>query len=222
MSDKGKNHSKKWLISRLKTSGSKRRYVINEDYSDRRNSKANKDWENLPSYESMGKSFLFFNNKINYGLLIRFLRGQVGCDWHEVSKEIEQRIPTDLLAYKDCVKWFVADLIENRPDGLWDKREQKYLKLEPNEAFDWNLSVSKEFYVDPETNSLIRIKDFPSNRKTNGMNKEQLRVFREKEQQNKLAVKRNKKNGKSDTLDKAAEALKKTSTILNDQHTNII
>lgn len=208
MSNKRKNHNKKWLITRLKTSGSKRRYVIDGDYSDTRNSKKNKDWDNLPSHEGMGKSFKFFNNKINYGLLVRFLRGKAGCDWDEVSQEIGERIPTDLLEYKDCVKWFVADLIENREDGLWDKREQKYLRLDPNEPFDWNLYISKEFYVDPETNSLVRIKDFPSNRKTKGMDSEQLRKFRENEKRSKLEEKRIKKIEQLDTIKEVEEILK--------------
>lgn len=196
MSNKEKPHNKKWLISRLKTSGSRRRYVIDGDYSDTRNSKKNKDWDNLPSYEGMGKSFKFFNSKINYGILVRFLRGKVGSDWDEVSEEIEERIPTDLLEYKDCVKWFVADLVEKREGGLWDKREQKYLIIEPNEPFYWNPYVSKEFYVDPETNTLIRVKDLPSSRKTKGMNNEQLRVFREKEKNDKLEEKRTRKTEK--------------------------
>lgn len=207
MSTKGKSHHKKWLISRLKTSGSKRRYVIDGDYSDARNSKKNKDWDNLPSHEGMGKSFKFFNNKINYGLLVRFLRGNVGSDWNEVSKEIQERIPTDLLEYKDCVTWFVSDLIENREDGLWDKREQKYLRLDPNDSFDWNRYTSKEFYVDPETNSLLRIKDVPSNRKTKGMDTDQLREFRENEKRIKLEEKKNKELERTAINEKVEEIL---------------
>lgn len=210
MSNKGKNHNKKWLISRLKTSGSKRRYVIDGDYSDTRNSKKNKDWDNLPSHEGMGKSFKFFNGKIHYGLLVRFLRGKVGGDWNEISKEIEERIPKNLLEYKDCAKWFVSDLIEKREDGLWDKREQKYVRLDPNDPFDWNLYVWREFYVDPETNILIRIQDFPSNRKTKGMNSEALRAFREKEKNDKLEEKRRIKSEKENIKKNANELLKKT------------
>ena len=178
MSNKGKNHSKKWLITRLKTSGSKRRYVIDGDYADTRNSKKNNDWENLPSYEGMGKSFKFFNSKINYGLLVRFLRGKTGSDWNLVYDEIMERIPTDLIEYKDCVRWFVADLVEKK-DGLWDKREQKYLRLTPNEPHDWNDYATKEFYVDPDSSILMRIKDFPSSRKTKGMSTEELREYRD-------------------------------------------
>lgn len=210
MSNKGKSHNKKWLISRLKTSGSKRKHVVDGDYADTRNSKKNQSWEDLPSHEGMGKSFKFFNSKVNYGLLVRFLRGKAGSDWNEVSQEIEDRIPTDLSEYKECVHWFVSDLIEKHEDGLWDKREQKYLKLDPNEPFDWNLNTCKEFYVDPETNQLVRIKDFPSNRKTKGMDSDQLREFRENEQRVKLEEKKAKKLEQIEANIKAEEMLSNT------------
>jgi len=196
MSNKGKNHSKKWLISRLKTSGSKKRYVssIDGDYADTRNSRKNKDWENLPSYEAIGTNQKYFNNRrahgllrINYGPLVRFLRGRVGDDWHELSREIEARIPTNLLEYKDCVKRFVADLVEKREDGLWGKREQMYLIY----FIDGNPFALKEFYVDPETNTLVRLEDAPSQRKTKGMSTDELRQFRENEKRLKLKTKRN-------------------------------
>lgn len=193
MSNKEKRHNKRWLISRLKTSGSKRRYVNDGDYSDTRNSKKNKNWDALPAFEGMGQSFKFFNSKINYGLLIRFLRGQNGSNWNDVQKEISERIPTNLSEYKDCVKWFVADLIEEREGGIWDKREQKYLLLNPDEPYDWNTHVYKEFYVDPDSNVLVKIADFPSNRKTKGMDTEELRKFRETERKTKLTEKQFKK-----------------------------
>jgi len=196
MGNKSKNYNKKWLIVRLKTSGSKRRHVIDGDYADTRNSKRNREWENLPTYEGMGKSFKFFNSKINYGLLIRFLRGKVGNDWDDIYDEILQRIPTDLLDYKDCVQWFVADLVERRDEGLWDKREQKYLRLAEDDVYDWNLYVTKEFYVDPDSNQLIRLEDFPSKRKTKGMSSDELRAFRENERQLKLKEKLSRKSDK--------------------------
>jgi hypothetical protein len=47
MSNKNINYTKKWLISRLKTSGSKKRYIPSVDYADTRNSRSSKDWETL-------------------------------------------------------------------------------------------------------------------------------------------------------------------------------
>jgi hypothetical protein len=208
MSNKGKRHNKRWLISRLKTSGSKRRYVNDGDYSDTRNSKKNKNWDELPNFKGMGQSFKFFNSKINYGLLIRFLRGKNGSDWNDVQKEVSERIPSNLSEYKDCLKWFVSDLIEKREDGLWDKREQKYLLLNPNEPYDWNIHVSKEFYVNPDSNVLVKIADFPSKRKTKGMSTEELRKFRETEKKAKLAEKQFKKLEQKKVKQEIEEILK--------------
>jgi hypothetical protein len=208
MSNKGNKHNKRWLISRLKTSGSKKRYVNDGDYSDTRNSKKNKNWDELPHFEGMGQSFKFFNSKINYGLLIRFLRGKNGSNWNDVEKEVSERIPSNLSEYKDCLKWFVADLIEKREDGIWDKREQKYLLLNPNETYDWNIHVSKEFYVDPDSNVLVKIVDFPSKRKTKGMSTEELREFRESERRSKLAEKQFKKLEQKKVEQKVEEILK--------------
>ena len=129
MSNKGKQHSKKWLISRLKTSGSKKRYVDSDDFADERNSKYRKNWDHLPQKEGMGKSFKFFNSKINYGLLVRFLRGNVGGYWPDIYDEIMDRIPTNLSEYKDCVDWFVAQQVEQKEDGLWDKQSQKWVSV---------------------------------------------------------------------------------------------
>ena len=174
MSNKNKNHTKKWLISRLKTSGSKRRYIENKDYADSRNSKSNSDWQNLPINEGMGKSYQFFNSKINYGLLVRFLRTQVGNDWKLIQAEISLRIPTDLQEYQDCVKWFVADLVEKREGEIWDKGARKFLKISSTKNTDRTLHSHKEFYVEPETNILIKVNDFPSRKQTKGLNSENL------------------------------------------------
>ncbi|MBO3697815.1 hypothetical protein [Roseivirga sp. E12] len=193
MSNKSRDHNKKWLISRLKTSGSKRKYVESGDYADTRNSKKQHSSEDLPKYEGMGRRRHFFNNKVNYGLLIRFLRGRIGDDWDGVYEEIMDRIPTNLAEYKDCVQWFVADLVEEEEDGLWDKREQKYLKLDPEEVADFNYYTFKEFYVHPSTNKLSKIADSPACKRIKGMSKDELRTFRELQQKQRLAKRQSKK-----------------------------
>lgn len=154
MSTKGKNHNKRWLISKLKTSGSKREYVVSGDYSDTRNSKQVQSLEFLPTHEGMGKTMQFSNGKINYGLLVRFLRGNVGRDWKTVYEEIMLRIPTGLSEYKECVYMFVADLVETQNGELWDKREQLYLRS-PKDPYS-PLHIAKEFYVDPVQGMLMK------------------------------------------------------------------
>lgn len=194
MSNKSRDHNKKWLITKLKTSGSKKKYVEDGDYANSRNSKKERNLDNLPKYEGMGKSRQFFNGKVNYGLLIRFLRGRIGDDWNQVHQEIMDRIPTNLLEYKECVEWFVADLIEEEEDGLWDKREQKYLKLDPDEAADFDYYTFKEFYVDPSTNKLSKIADAPACKRIKGMSTDELRTFRELQQKHRLAKRQSKKD----------------------------
>jgi len=85
-----REHKKRWLISMMKTSGSKRQRVINGRYADERHVQGNFDFENLPQHESIKSTQKFYNGKINYGLLVRFLRGQVGNDWNEVYSEITE------------------------------------------------------------------------------------------------------------------------------------
>jgi len=51
MSNNSRDHNKKWLITRLKTSGSKKKHVESGDYADTRNAKKQKHVEDLPKYE---------------------------------------------------------------------------------------------------------------------------------------------------------------------------
>jgi len=146
--------NKRWLISRMKTSGSKRAYVTDGDYADDRHKKKAAP-EFLPTHESFKSSSKFYNGKIRYGLLVRFLRGNIGKDWNDVHHEILSRIPTKLLDHKDMIFWFVADKIEFIDGMLWDKNEQKFLLL-ANESFSFDKKY-KEFYVHPVTNKLMHM-----------------------------------------------------------------
>ncbi len=204
MSNNSRDHNKKWLITRLKTSGSKKKHVESGDYADTRNAKKQKHVEDLPKYEDMGQARKFFNSRVNYGLLIRFLRGRIGDDWNEVHEEIMERIPSNLSEYRMCVEWFVADLVEEEENELFDKRDQRYLKLDPDERADPDYYTFKEFYVDPETNKLSKIADAPSNKHVKGLTKDELREFRECQQQYRLEARKAKN---SDTIT-VSEAIK--------------
>ncbi len=190
MSNKNKKHTKRWLITRLKTSGSKSAWSYSPDYSGDRHSKQNRDWDNSAFYSRMGKSSHYYSGKINYSILVRFLRGQVGNNWDNVHDEYLSRIPTNLHEYEECIHWFVADKVEVHGDLLWDRRSQYYVRTKAAHTALYPNYTNKEFYVDPETNILIRIPDFPSNRKTKGMTREQLRKFREKQKRGKLKAKK--------------------------------
>lgn len=153
---------KRWLISRMKTSGSKRRYVLNGRYADDRHIQKTKDFEDLPSHESIKSTQRFYNGKINYGLLVRFLRGRVGDNWSEIHQEILARIPSKLMEHKEMVYWYVADQVDLVDGRIWNRRSQRYV---------WNGEITQpvhftqikktpqliEFWVHPETNRLHRI-----------------------------------------------------------------
>ena len=69
----------------------------------------------------------------------------------------------------------------------------EYDPLIPEPTYDCNTFIYKEFYVDPDSNILVRNVDLPSKRKTKGMSKAELRKFREAEKKSKLAEKQLKK-----------------------------
>ncbi|SKA09332.1 hypothetical protein [Sediminibacterium ginsengisoli] len=154
--------NKRWLLSMMKTSGSKRDRLQNGRYADERHLQKNIDPENLPSHESIKSTSKFYNGKINYGLLVRFLRGQTGNDWNEVYSEIISRIPTKLLDYKDMVFNFVADKVEMIDGRPWNKKTQQFIRTdEPYKTVHFTerklQPEETEFYVDPNTNKLVQI-----------------------------------------------------------------
>src|SRR5215831_11395497 len=122
-----REHRKRWLISMMKTSGSKRRNILNGRYADDRHKKQSLSLEDLPHHESIKSTRKFYNGKINYGLLVRFLRNKVGEDWDEVYAEILGRIPTKLLDYREMIFWFVADKVEMIEGKPWNKKTQKFI-----------------------------------------------------------------------------------------------
>jgi hypothetical protein len=147
----------------LKTSGSKRERVRNGRYADERHLQKNVDLGELPAHESIKTTQTFYKGKINYGLLVRFLRGQVGNDWDDVYSEIISRIPTKLLGYKEIIFLFVADKVEFVDGRPWNKKAQQFIWTGETTAKNvhWTAIKSQpqfiEFYVHPDTNKLIRI-----------------------------------------------------------------
>lgn len=150
-----KQHQKRWLISRMKTSGSKRRYLYaHGTYADERHQKQRIALDELPTKASFHRTPEFYNGKINYSLLARFIRGQVGRNWTEVHSEILARIPTQLLRYKDMIHWYVADQVELSEGAIWNKRSQRFIGTQPiRQHF---AEESTEFYVHPQTKILTR------------------------------------------------------------------
>lgn len=186
-----KEHNKRWLISRMKTSGSKRRYLVNGRFSDERNTKKYQDFENLPNHENIRTTWKLYNGKLNYGLLVRFLRGQVGKSWDDVYSEVVSRIPTKLLDHKEIVFWFVADKIEIIDNKPFNKKTNKFIWTPDQGDYQLGFDTS-EFYVDPLTNKLFKVEDRATKRKTKGLDESSLREFKELEKSQKLNDKKSK------------------------------
>jgi len=157
-----REHNKRWLLSVMKTSGSKRRNVLNGRYADERHFKNKVYLDDLPQHESIKSTKKFYNGKINYGLLVRFLRKQIGNDWDNIYSEIIGRIPTKLLDYREMIFWFVADKVEFVDGKPWNKKTQQFIwtgeTLEPI-YFKNKKAIPQfiEFYVHPYTNELVHI-----------------------------------------------------------------
>lgn len=186
-----KKDNKRWLLSMMKTSGSKRRYLNNGSFSDERNTKKNQDIENLPHHESIGTTWKFSGAKINYGLLVRFLRGQVGNNWDEVYSEIVGRIPTKLLDNKEIIFRFVADKIEFIDGNPYNLKTNKFIWTSEQGEFNYDFDNS-DFYVCPITNKLLRVEDIPSKSVTKNLEKIELRKYRENEKNKKIEEKKYK------------------------------
>ncbi len=149
-------------MSVMKTSGSERRYILNGRYSDNRQEQKVQELDSLPHFESIKSTRKFHNGKINYGLLVRFLRNQVGNDWDKIYSEIISRIPSKLLDYREMIYWFVADKVEFIDGRPWNKKTQQFIWT-GEELFPVYYPKHKEapefreFFVHPETNKLMRI-----------------------------------------------------------------
>jgi hypothetical protein len=155
-------HSKRWLMSRLKTSGSKRKYVQNGSVAEERNVKKKLPFDELPNRESIKTTQKIYNGKLNLGPLVKFLRSKVGENWDEVYSEIIARIPTALLDYRKVIFWFVADKVEFVNGGLWNKETQKFIWTDGPYVLRHISAIQlspecREFYVDPDTNKLRHI-----------------------------------------------------------------
>lgn len=155
-------NSKRWLMSVMKTSGSKRRYINNHNYADERTQWKQENLDELPVKERIKSVSKFYNGKINYDLLLRFLQTQVGLNWDEVQSRIIGRIPTKLAHCREMIFWFVAADVEVVDAGLWSRREQAFVwtdgLFEAKEAAaTWQIFVFFRFYVHPITNYLLRL-----------------------------------------------------------------
>ena len=190
----------------MKTSGSKRRYLVNGNFSNDRNTKKYQYFENLPNHESVGSTLKIYNGKLNYGLLVRFLHGQVGKDWNDVYSEIVSRIPKKLIDYKEIVFWFVADKVELLNEKPYNKKTNKYIWTPEQGEYNFDYDPV-DFYVCPTTNKLLKVEDKPSRKETKNLENQELKKYRENEKNEKREEKKSKKEIENENEIKTRELL---------------
>jgi len=149
-----KEQSKKWLLSLLKTSGSKRRQIEKGNFSEERNTKKYEDTENLPIRESFSNTLKYKGYKLNYSLLIRFLNANVNKDWDNVYSEYIDRIPKKLDEYRNIIFYYVADKIEIVENQLYNTKTNKFIWMSENDDLNSSKFEIVYFYVCPKTNKL--------------------------------------------------------------------
>ena len=156
---------KRWLMSMLKASGSRRKYLKNGSASEERHVKRDLPFDELPQLEPIKTTQKIGNGKLNLGPLVKFLRNKVDENWDDVYSEIIARIPTALLDYREVIFWFVADKVEFIDGRIWNKETQKflwagesYIPYIAHSRFSHRHNTEfREFYVDPITNKLAHI-----------------------------------------------------------------
>jgi hypothetical protein len=136
---------------------------MNGRYADDRNGKQVCDFEDLPNKEAIQNTGKIARGKIDFGPLIRFLGDRVGGDWDEIYSEIRARIPRKLLAYEDSVLRFVITKVR-KVDGFLINLENQRTIWTPETDSPTMCNCCYEytdFYVDPETNLLVRVTGSP-------------------------------------------------------------
>ena len=131
---------------------------------------------------------------MSYHAIESFLRSRVGQDWDVVHSELIARLPTRLYNKSDTISWFVSDKVELRSDGLWDRRSQAYIQHPAYTEGSQRNFQRKVLYVDPVSNHLAVVPDWPTHKVTAGMTRADLRAFREGERAKALACKRGKQD----------------------------
>jgi hypothetical protein len=192
MSEKNKNRlSKKWLVSRMKSSGSKNARVRGgPGYADSRNGKQSQGWEELPMRTSIRRDRSGFS-KLNTDLLVRFLHTQVGKSWTEVYAALMERIPTKLRYDLRFLDKIIAVKVVRQGDRWWDHRANCYVITRWEHLHERQYgSYWAPFLVDPETGTLQKNDCFGSRRATRSLNTAQLRRYREEERRSKAQRKK--------------------------------
>ena len=74
---------------------------------------------------------------MSYYAIESFLRSRVGQDWDIVHSELCGRLPSGFYNREEIIARMVADCVEHRADGLWDRRAQSYIPHPKYDAAGW-------------------------------------------------------------------------------------
>jgi len=153
-----REHKKKWLFDKGKTSGSKKRWSYGGDFANERNTKQFKDIENAPKKSGM-KTGKVFDNRLNFSPLRRFLRSKVGKNWNDIYSEMRERIPADIWDVHQPAKFYVSIKVEINSNGsIVDTQGHGVSRIVISEdGKTTKYGRYSYYYVNPETNLLCRL-----------------------------------------------------------------
>lgn len=156
-----REHKKKWLFDKGKTSKSRKRYNSGGDFSEDRKSKEFQDLEYTPAKRNGMKVSSWNKRKhaLNFRSLLRFLRGKIGKDWSLIYSEIKERIPNDIWETHNPVERYVHTKVKIESDGsIWDEKGSvsRTFKISDDGKIGKHGRYAT-YYVHPETGLLCRL-----------------------------------------------------------------
>lgn len=126
-----------------KSSGSKRRMISKQRYSDTRGRKE-LELDGVPARRSMVTRRNFWSGGVNINYLYRLLQKNVGKRWNDVRSELLKKIPKGIKDYGDVIGRLVAEETEIVGKKIWDKKQNEFL----------GFNNFKPFYVHPTSGIL--------------------------------------------------------------------
>ena len=158
-----REHKKKWLFDKGRTSGSRKRWSYGGDFANERSTKQFKELEDAPKKSGM-KTGKVFNNRLSFKPLRRFLNSRVGKDWDVIYSEIKDRMPADIWDYHKPAELYVSIKVDIMPDGkIIYKQGWGVSRVTISEdGVTSKYGRYSHYYVHPETNLLCKLKPSPS------------------------------------------------------------
>lgn len=218
-----REHKKKWLFDKGKTSGEKKRWVGGRDFANDRNTKEFQDLEYIPKRNGMKPRTNRggIKSQLDFSPLRRFLKSKVGKSWDLVYSEICDRIPEEIRKTHNPVDWYVCTHTKLMEDGSivdtavssWGNRN-----VISKDGINATHARYSTYYVHPETRELCRL--IPRIRKSkegpNPLTKKEGKKIFAKENKNRKKSTADYKAREKERSDLAAEKMKEKKRLKND------